>query len=394
MQSEILLRKLELYCFRSYSHLCFRPSFRNLIVGDNGQGKTNLLEALSLLFTGHSFRASLPEVFVQKDKPFASFSAEIFREDKKSEIKLTLESSGRKKLWMNDKKVSFSFLAQQTPLVVFSPESLSLLKGSAVERRMWLDYWLDIRGEAVFSKEFKKILLQKNQLLRQIKTGLVSKKKTFIEGLNEIFVEKSLLLVEARKTALKDLSFFFKKSVDLIFNNFKKEKENKRLEIDLLYFMKGAFTEDKDFEKKKEFFRKESLKRLSVEMEAGLSLYGAHRDDFKVFFQGKDSRYFCSQGQQRALLFALKIAQILWCFEIQKNRGLLLLLDDVFSEIDKHLTFNLLQFLNEIPSQIILTSTKVPSFLDKKKFQISYLSEGRLRKEKESGRKNTLHTPF
>ena len=167
-----------------------------------------------------------------------------------------------------------------------------------------------------------------------------------------------------------------------------KTRIKKDLKISLSYTMKGEGQEIDNFIKKEEVFKQNSSKRLFQEMEAGLSLYGAHRDDFKVFFQSRDSRYFCSQGQQRALLLSIKIAQILWLFRVRKNRGLLLLLDDVFSEIDKHLIFNLLQFLNEIPSQTILTSTKIPSFLDKRKFQIFYLNEGILRKENTSGRKN------
>ena len=204
--------------------------------------------------------------------------------------------------------------------------------------------------------------------------------------------------MRARRLALEELNLFLTESTDFIFRDFKgennKTRKSKELKIGLSYIMKGEEQETDDFIKREGFFKQNSSKRLFQEMEAGLSLHGAHRDDFKVFFQGRDSRYFCSQGQQRALLLSIKIAQILWLFRVQKNKGLLLLLDDVFSEIDKHLIFNLLQFLNEIPSQTILTSTKTPSFLDKRKFQVFHLNEGVLRKENTSGRKSKTFSPL
>lgn len=146
------------------------------------------------------------------------------------------------------------------------------------------------------------------------------------------------------------------------------------------YLVKGMGKEEE------KVFRKQVADNFFLEQEAGISLYGAHRDDFKVFFREKDSWYFCSQGQQRGLLLVLKIAQILWLHYIQKT-SCLLLLDDVFSEIDKHLVLNLLHFLDEIPSQIILTSVKTPSFLNRKKFQVFNLYEGVLRKENLSERR-------
>ncbi len=395
--SQLFLKRLDLHCFRNYSSLRFSPSSQSLIVGGNGQGKTNILEALTLLFTGCSFRASLPETLIQEGRLSTCISAEVFEGDKKSFLKFILEDSGKRQFLINNKRSSFSSLYRQLPLIVFNPESLNLLKGPAENRRWWLDHWLGLQEKKSFSRDFKKALLQKNQLLKQVKKGFVSKKKAqaLLESINEIFVEKSLHLVKARRLALEELNLFLAESAEFIFRDFKGEnntiRKNKELKIGLSYTMKGQ--EQDSFIKREELFKQNSSKRLFQEMEAGLSLYGAHRDDFKVFFQSRDSRYFCSQGQQRALLLSIKIAQILWLFRVRKNRGLLLLLDDVFSEIDKHLIFNLLQFLNEIPSQIILTSTEIPSFLDKRKFQVFYLNEGVLRKENTSGRKNESSHP-
>ena len=139
--------------------------------------------------------------------------------------------------------------------------------------------------------------------------------------------------------------------------------------------LKGDFWQ-KDF--KAQVWQNENKEKLT-----GLSLYGAHRDDFILNLNGQDSRYFCSQGQQRGLILTLKIAQILWLSQVIKASPLLLL-DDIFSEIDNRLLLNLLQFLEDLPVQTILTSTREPLCLNKRAFKKLYLKAGVL-KEKPYG---------
>ena len=380
-ENVMFLKKLELHHFRNYKHLNFFPSSQNVIVGDNGHGKTNLLEALVLLAYGRSFRAHLPESLVQEKEGCAYVSADIENGRKNSLLQISLTSSGKKQFWINEKKSTGFCVSKEFPLVVFSPESLVLLKGSAEHRRWWLDYWLSMQGQGGFVQGFKEALMQKNRFLKQIQKGVASRRKVhpLLESLNEIFIEKNLSLVKMRKKALQGLGVFLADGGEALFQRAKGLPQSQgKLSVEAYYFMKGQEQGgDEDIES---MFRKQVEDSFFREQEAGTSLYGAHRDDFKIFFQGRDSRYFCSQGQQRGLLLALKMAQILWFHHVHKN-SCLLLLDDVFSEIDKHLVLNLLHFLNKIPSQIILTSVKTPSFLDRKKFQVFNLREGVLRKE-------------
>lgn len=373
-ENVMTLKKLEIRNFRSYSHLSFYPTFKSLIVGNNGAGKTNLLEAISLLIHGRSFRAHECESFVRKGEKSTYIEAELFKEGKTSLVRFCTDPFGKKQLFFNGKRTTRDYIKKNFPLVVFSSESLSLLKDSADSRRWWLDYWLNVRGETLFVKDFRKALLQKNKLLKQIQKGLVSKiqNQGLLESLHSVFLERNVALRGVRKKALEDLSFFLQKSGSFIF---KGREEGKNL-FAIKYrekSMPSQAEEDKPCP-------------LTKETEAGLSLYGAHRDDFQVFFNGWDSRFFCSQGQQRCLVLALKIAQILWLQHMQK-RSCILLLDDVFSEIDKHRVLNLLHLLNEVPSQAILTSTKQPSALNKKQFQVFRLIEGDLRKEAISERR-------
>ena len=381
----MFLEKLEIRCFRNYSHLCFFPVSKNLIVGDNGHGKTNLLEALVLLACGKSFRAHTSESLVQEGENSSSILAWISKENKKSTLRLSLEKTGQKKFWINNKKSTRGAMGEELPLIVFSSESLKLLKSFAEHRRDWMDYWLSVCGQAVVVEFFKKALVQKNRILKQIQKREISSEKAriLLESANEVFIGKSLALVQARRQSMQDLSLFLEESGAFLF-----KKQLQKREFEVFYSMKGvALEEIGSKEEEGSLFREKVENSLLREQLVGTSLYGVHRDDLSLFFQGRNSRYFCSQGQQRGLLLALKIAQNLWLHRVQKKSGLLLL-DDVFSEIDKHLVFNLLHFLDEFPSQMILTSTKKTPFLSKKKFQVFKLKEGFLRKDTLSERRN------
>ena len=370
----MFLEKLELRSFRNYNHFCFSPSLKTLIVGDNGLGKSNLLEALFLLSSGgRSFRASSSESLIQEGSFSAHISAWIHQKEKTYRLALFLDRMGQKTFWINEKKTLGSRMSKTFPAILFSPESLNLLKGSAEQRRHWLDHWLIVTGKAFVVQEFKKALQQKNSILKKIRAGELSSQKAtnLMQSVNELFIEKSLNLIHLRKESLRDLNIFLNESGALIFGALKN--------IRLSYQIKGL----ENIEEKEEtalLFKKKVEKNAFLEQSAGFSLYGAQRDDFKLFFNGRDSRYFCSQGEQRSLLFSLKTAQALWFHRVQES-ACLLLLDDVFSEIDKQMLFNLLGFLENIPSQALLTSTKADSFLNKKRFQVFSLKEEVLRKD-------------
>ena len=381
----MILEKLVLKNFRNYNDFVFSPTSHSLIVGDNGKGKTNLLEALTLLFWGRSFRVCLPESFVCNQKEEAFISARISQEGKTDELQLILSSSiGKKQIFVNSKKSSPFFISSKWPVVLFSPESLTFLKGSAGQRRDWLDLCLVQQGHSKAVKNFKDIFKQKNHLLSQVKKNQISKTKAkdILVSLNEIFLQKSSDLVMARCSWLKEIKEFLLPISTALFHSRELEETN------LEYFVKGldqekvfmdansAINENRE-ETKEDFyqkFRKKLEESLALELEMGSCLYGPHRDDFKLFFNRKQARYFCSQGQQRGLLLTLKLAQIKWLKEKQ-NKSALLLLDDVFSEIDKHLLLNLLQFLEKVSGQMILTSTRVPSCLNTKKFSVFYLKD-------------------
>ena len=368
----MFLEKLKLENFRNYSRFCFYPSQRTLILGNNGQGKTNLLESLSLLAYGKSFRVALPCSLVQEGKSQAEVFADIVSEKKHTNLKFLLKTTGEKSFFINNKKALSNEMSQTLPLAVFSPESMTFLKGSAEQRRDWMDACLKSLGQGVKVREFKKALMQKNAFLRELQKDFKPSDKaiSYLQSLNEVFKEKSLALITARSKLLKKLGTFYHESYRQIFKDIGLQIKNSN-QIKLVYLRSGKKLEQ-DLETD---FNQDLSQVFLKEQKAGLSLLGPHRDDFKINLNGKDARFYCSQGQQRALILALKTAITLFFYRV-RHEVCLILLDDIFSEIDNRFLKNLLSFFNSLSSQIIITATKTPDFLDKKKVATFYLEKG------------------
>ena len=346
----MFLKELSLKNFRNYSYIQFKPGPLNLIIGGNGEGKTNLLEALALLFWGKSFRPFLTESLIKKEADQTQITAKILKEDRSiDKVSVFLEKSGKKQVFINDKKTSSFFTALNYPLILFSPESLLLLKGGASLRRDWMDRFLISRGEGAAVKEWKKIFQQKSQFLNFQKKQSRLKSQKMLASLNEIFMEKSFALAKARQRALKELNPFFNHIVKFFFGTEQK--------MQISYFLKGLSL---DFSIKN--FQDLLEKNFSLELESGRVLYGPHRDDFQLFFNEQPARFFCSQGQLRTLLISLKLAEAKQLFSSKKQIAFLAL-DDVFSEIDSNIIRNFLDFLKTLPMQIILTAVKAPPAL-------------------------------
>ena len=383
----MFLKKLDLFNFRSYRSIVFEPKEKTLILGENGRGKTNLLEAIYLMINGDSFRVNNKDsIIYEKEKESIICSLwesknHYFtkKQDSKNIISLHIKREGKKNIYFNRKQSFFSSLIQQFPLVLFSPESLSLLKNSADGRRKWLDSWLVTQGQELSVRKFKKVLRQKQILLSNIKRGKINEesiKKSLLDSTNEYFIKESINLVNERKKSLKNLLYFVKQGAKKLFGKLLKYDKS----LDLGYVIKGA-EELKEEEIEPKVFCSILKKNYKREIESGVCLYGAHRDDFQVLFRGKDARYYCSQGQLRGLLLALMMGQIDW-FREMRNQSPLLLLDDVFSEIDSILCYNLLGYLKETSSQVILTSTQVPKGLSKQKeIDVVHIKQATIRKE-------------
>jgi DNA replication and repair protein RecF len=355
----MLLKRLQLRNFRNYSELDLSvPPGVVVFVGDNGHGKTNLVEAMHVLFRGESFRAGKADVLPHQDSPAASVKALIEKESLKYDLQWTYKL-GQKRLELNGKKSTGIALARAFPLVLFSPESLAAIKEGPELRRKLVDEVLLSHSAASVQilKDYAKALRTRNRLLKNGKTGATSEDQTrrLIESLDPIFLPLAGELTWLRNEALRGMQ----DDLELSFRSVLERYEPVQIE----YLMSGRNATEWSRAQIMEAMHQRALELRSRELEAGQSLVGPHRHDIRFLFAGKDSRYFCSQGQQRALILSYKMAQIMYHHRTHHVFPFLLL-DDVLSELDPDRRTNLVRFLKVIPSQIFLTTTDISFSLD------------------------------
>ncbi len=334
----------------------FRPRV-NFLLGENGQGKTNLLEAVFLLCRGISFRASDAQSLLRKGGNRKSRIHGHFLKDSSGStldysVDMTLES-GRKSATINGKKVNSAGLMTHFPCVLFSPESLSAIKEGPDQRRQLIDELLishDPR-QARLLREFSKALKSRNRLLKNIAEGIGfrSSQEASLESLNKIYFLLATHLTSARLRALNDLQPCIQEAMRSIL-------DEADADISVDYVISGESALSWSDSQVFDAIRKRHQTLALQEASAGSSLVGPHKHDIKLLLAGNDSRFYCSQGQQRALILALKIAQIVYHHRVHQTYPVLLL-DDVMSELDAKKRVNLMKFLEGISAQILITAT-------------------------------------
>ena len=331
----------------------------NIILGDNGQGKTNLIESLYLLSQGDSFRYADNSTFIFSNSS-APLEPAIVRakiESRDLENQLALEITKDKKThYLNQKKSSGPALKKLFPVVLFSPESLSIIKESDEHRRELLDDVLLCLGEksADSVRNYRKVLKMRNGVLRNIRDleKFTEGQKEILLSLNPLFLQAAVELTQQRLKLIEELL------EDLNNSGRKLLKSPASVDISVEYVVSDQKITENSTEMLSETMRKRMLQLESAEMASGTSLVGPHKHDIRFLYDQKDSRFFCSQGQQRALIISFKMAQIVYHRKALKSDPVLML-DDVLSELDQDKRMALVNFLRDFSSQIFITSTDI-----------------------------------
>jgi DNA replication and repair protein RecF len=239
------------------------------------------------------------------------------------------------------------------PIVLFSPESLSAIKEGPDQRRQLIDEILishDPR-QGHLLREHQRALKARNRLLKNISEKLDSTPDHLdsLESLNKIYFLLSTHLASARIKALKDIEPFFRDAMAFIMGD-----THEDIAVD--YSISGESALKWSDSLIFEALQKRHRSLVNQELAYGSSLVGPHKHDIRILFAGNDSRFYCSQGQQRALILAMKIAQIVYHHQAHQTYPVLLL-DDVLSELDFKKRVSLMKFLEGISAQILITST-------------------------------------
>jgi DNA replication and repair protein RecF len=350
----MLLNNIQARNFRNYGEiqLEFSPQV-NFFYGKNGAGKTNILEAIQLVLLGDSFRTSdLKNITPKTTELPTQIKSTVTTPLTEYQLEFNLVN-GLRRLLRDEKSDNQKGRLKLFSTVIFSPESLGLVKDEPGVRRRMLDriscelYPGDIQ---IFS-DVQKLLKMRNRILQQISENDYSNSSIFdhFDSLNEVYLKAISSMASCRIQALQKVQ---KKFGEIS----KKILQCQDVEISVDYVISGEsaieWTREKVYDA--HLLRMQELEKK--EKACGRSLVGPHKHDVRFVFNGEDARFFCSQGQQRVLALAIKIAQIESYFEIH-NHYPVLLLDDVMSELDEAKRSSLVELLQGMQAQIFITTT-------------------------------------
>lgn len=353
----MIITELEIRDFRNYSYAKIHFDKKlNVLVGNNAQGKTNLLEAVFILALGKSPRVNKDKDLVKWDKESANIKLKIQKERGSTEIEIRLFSQGKKIILINGIPIKkISELMGILNVVYFFPDDLKLIKEAPSERRRFMD--MDI---CQASKQYFYLLTRYDRILNQ-RNKLIKSTKELTELENIIGVWDEQLAEIASKIILTRIKFINKliPKVKSCHNYLTNNNEN----LDLEYI---GIVGETSIEIKEKLLKK--LKEtLSKDFELGYTTIGPHRDDLKITLNGIDLRSFGSQGQQRTASLSLKLAEI-EAFKDETGETPILLLDDVLSELDNLRQNKLCEVASKL--QTILTCTSFNFSVNAKKYNI------------------------
>ena len=350
----------------------------NIFIGDNGQGKTNFLESVYLLLHGESFRYGTNGTLIQFNQPQAVLNTFIHNNDLDYKVQMLISES-KKEILMNGKRTTK--IEKYLPeAILFSPESLSIIKESSDERRQLIDDVIRsiYKNGANIISDFKKVLRTRNKILKDYRDEKLSKDMTLqtLESVNPSYFKLATELTCLRINSLHEI----KNDVQ---DYLKKIDQKNLAQFDFEYIISDQKISDKNMENSLEFVHNLIQKRAQdlafAELSSGVTLVGPQKHDVIFLYNGNDSRFYCSQGQQRSIILAFKMAQIVYH---KKVHGLypILLLDDVLSELDQTKQAALILALNEIQTQTFLTTTDVDVLkkLNMDQSQIYKVRDGKL----------------
>ena len=340
------LKRVELKNFRNYSSL--KISFNkgiNIIYGNNAQGKTNLLESIYVLALTNTFRNVYDKDLIMKDRKFFNIKGIL----KNSKLDTTLNISYdniKKRMMIDDSEImKVSNYISVINTILFTPDDLDIIKGPPLVRRKFLNTELSqlYSNYYILLSEYEKILKMRNDY---IKSGVLD--INYYDIITSFLIEKDILIFKIRKKFIERINNYAAE----IFKNITGLTGFKIVYKPNLDYSEYDYDKNKILEVFKDKYDSE-YKFLST-------FYGIHKDDFEFYLGDSNLKIYGSQGQMRISVLTLKLSEI-EIFKKWKNSTPVLLLDDVFSEIDEIKNNNLLYYLSR-DLQVIITSVSLSSF--------------------------------
>ncbi len=341
------LRELKLINFRNYKevNLEFDPSI-NIFIGDNGSGKTNILEAIYVLSLTKSGRFGNDVDLIKTGETNSVIEGMVNLGDYEKKYKLSIDKLS-KKVYINSNQIKkISNYIGEFSITSFLPNDIEVIKGSPSIRRNLLNIQIGLLYNNYLSyvNEYNSLLKIRNEYLKRLNINGMSDSK-YLDVINSKMIDISVKIYYFR--------FFYISEINKILPNiYKKLSGNSGIVID---YQTSLGISEYDESKIREIMQIKYKKNLYKEMMQGMTLTGLHRDDLLFLVNNMDSKIYASQGQQRLIVIAYKIAELMVYKKIKKEYPVLLL-DDVFSEIDIKKRNNIIKFLKR-DIQVIITTT-------------------------------------
>lgn len=359
------LKNLNLYSFRNYHQQEIQfDAAKIILIGNNAQGKSNLLEAIELLSILKSHRCSQDKYLIEENELTAQIQANVERKLSDYKLSLTLRRNGRRTLNLNGENIkrNADFLGSLN-MVFFSSLDLDLVRGGPEYRRNWVDNLL-IQLEPIYDhilKQYFQILRQRNALLKTFKKEDNELNNTVIKNTSdrdlqlkvwdEKLAEMGTRVTRRRARVLKRIS--------PLAHEWHSKISSKTENLQINYSPNINWYKDDPIEIQNTIKDKIQHRRMA-ELNLGSTVVGPHRDEIEFTINDTPTRSYGSQGQQRTLVLALKLAE-LQLIEQVINEPPLLLLDDVLAELDCQRQHHLLDALGG-RFQTFITTTHLNSF--------------------------------
>lgn len=341
------IEKIRLKNFRNYEELELHPHGEvNLLFGQNGSGKTNLLEAIHYCALGKSHRVNHDKNTVMVGEEYGACGIELYRKNVKCDIavKLIPGENIRKAIFIDQKKIiRLSDLMGRLQCVIFSPEDLELIREGPSVRRRYIDMLLSQIniGYFVALQQYRKALDQRNSLLKDIRVSGKSQEE-WLQDFEASMCPSARIIIEERKKILSTLNEYTREVYSSI--------SGRKNEILTLEYQSSL----KDVEDIEGAFAELLVKSRREDIQYGMTGQGPHRDDIGIRLNGKNMKLFASQGQIRTAALSLKLAQLRLYRDMTGDTPVLLL-DDVMSELDMNRRTRLLKEIEGVQTFVTCT---------------------------------------
>ena len=348
------IKSLKLLYFRNYlsTNIDAHPSL-NVLVGNNANGKTNIIESIFCLALGKSYRTKSDSECIMFGETATAMSCIVNKNDRELDIMLGINNKGKSAKIAGIKKTKLTDFVGELNVVLFSPEDLQIVKGSPALRREFIN-----REFYQFSRIYHKYYLMYQHLLKQRNSYLKDMRKNpkdemslaYLETLTSQLAKVALYITKERVSFVQDISKLTYKNMLNISNG--QETLKIKYKSSVLDALNIAEINDESFTE--ENLTKVMMKKSFDDIMRGSTKIGPQHDDLEFYINDLDAKMYASQGQQRSIVLSLKLAEINYLKE-KTGTYPVLLLDDVLSELDKNRQLKLLDAINENVQTFITT---------------------------------------